>query len=148
MQAITAILTFVTMITALQIPTPMTPPSTNQPLQISSPTAPATPIIPYSTAPARSDFVADVASAASAAPDPTPASNPTAEGTQILYNGEKFVQTTYWTCVPFPKETHCGWHAPILDTSSATTLSSHKGARRAVASIAAACILTGFILVL
>ncbi|KAI1808806.1 hypothetical protein F4811DRAFT_1310 [Daldinia bambusicola] len=33
--------------------------------------------------------------------------------------GQKFVQTTYWSCVTFPLETHCGWHEPILDAGAA-----------------------------
>ncbi|KAI1778491.1 hypothetical protein F4818DRAFT_302884 [Hypoxylon cercidicola] len=32
--------------------------------------------------------------------------------------GAKFVQTTYWSCVTFPLETHCGWHEPILDAGA------------------------------
>ncbi|KAI0179410.1 hypothetical protein GGR52DRAFT_305316 [Hypoxylon sp. FL1284] len=32
--------------------------------------------------------------------------------------GAKIVQTTYWSCVTFPLETHCGWHEPILDAST------------------------------
>ncbi|KAI1422910.1 hypothetical protein F5Y12DRAFT_568059 [Xylaria sp. FL1777] len=35
--------------------------------------------------------------------------------------GQKFIQTTYWACATFDKETHCGWHQPILDTSAANT---------------------------
>ncbi|KAI1140027.1 hypothetical protein F5Y05DRAFT_304258 [Hypoxylon sp. FL0543] len=31
---------------------------------------------------------------------------------------EKYVQTTYWSCVTFPLETHCGWHQPILDAGA------------------------------
>ncbi|KAI1394444.1 uncharacterized protein F4822DRAFT_47768 [Hypoxylon trugodes] len=30
----------------------------------------------------------------------------------------KYVQTTYWSCVEFPLETHCGWHEPILDAGA------------------------------
>ncbi|KAI5856197.1 hypothetical protein GGS23DRAFT_400266 [Durotheca rogersii] len=32
--------------------------------------------------------------------------------------GAKFVQTTYWKCVTFSLETHCGWHEPILDAGA------------------------------
>ncbi|KAI5925196.1 hypothetical protein F4810DRAFT_708999 [Camillea tinctor] len=29
--------------------------------------------------------------------------------------GQKYTQTTYYSCVTFPLETHCGWHEPILE---------------------------------
>ncbi|KAI2606284.1 uncharacterized protein GGS25DRAFT_523950 [Hypoxylon fragiforme] len=39
----------------------------------------------------------------------------------------KFVQTTYWSCVTWPSETHCGWHEPILDASNAARGVSDSG---------------------
>ncbi|GAP84694.1 hypothetical protein SAMD00023353_1102360 [Rosellinia necatrix] len=53
--------------------------------------------------------------------------------------GVKFVQTTYWTCVARPRETHCGWHEPILDTSAAAETRRADGAAALRASLIAAC---------
>ncbi|KAI0012590.1 hypothetical protein F4779DRAFT_614315 [Xylariaceae sp. FL0662B] len=41
--------------------------------------------------------------------------------------GAKFVQTTYWSCVTFPLETHCGWHEPILDAGAARMVGCDGG---------------------
>ncbi|KAI0411929.1 hypothetical protein F5X98DRAFT_356203 [Xylaria grammica] len=56
-----------------------------------------------------------------------------------LGDGQKFVQTTYWACATFPMETHCGWHEPILDASSAGARVKGGSAARigAVGAIAA-----------
>ncbi|KAI6090632.1 hypothetical protein F4821DRAFT_21357 [Hypoxylon rubiginosum] len=47
---------------------------------------------------------------------PSPEFNP--PGGNFHEIGAKFVQTTYWSCVTFPLETHCGWHEPILDAGA------------------------------
>ncbi|OTB10188.1 hypothetical protein K445DRAFT_258017 [Daldinia sp. EC12] len=41
--------------------------------------------------------------------------------------GVKYVQTTYWSCVTFPLETHCGWHEPILDAGAGGIRSGVSG---------------------
>ncbi|KAJ2979868.1 hypothetical protein NUW58_g7091 [Xylaria curta] len=43
----------------------------------------------------------------------------------IVADGRKFVQTTYWACETFPKETHCGWHEPILDALALINYNEH-----------------------
>lgn len=35
---------------------------------------------------------------------------------------ERFRQTTFWSCHTFARETHCGWHEPILDAGAAPRL--------------------------
>ncbi|CAJ2502170.1 Uu.00g095640.m01.CDS01 [Anthostomella pinea] len=50
--------------------------------------------------------------------------------------GQKFVQTTYWSCVTFPRETHCGWHQPILD-AGAERMGCHVGRRVVRAGVVA-----------
>ncbi|OTA77629.1 hypothetical protein M434DRAFT_44879, partial [Hypoxylon sp. CO27-5] len=41
-----------------------------------------------------------------------------APGANFHEMNAKYVQTTYWSCVTFPLETHCGWHQPILDAGA------------------------------
>lgn len=36
----------------------------------------------------------------------------------IVDDAQRFVQTTYTTCVTFPNSVHCGVHEPILDASN------------------------------
>ncbi|KAI0427794.1 hypothetical protein F5Y09DRAFT_20358 [Xylaria sp. FL1042] len=50
---------------------------------------------------------------------------------------QKFVQTTYWACETFAKETHCGWHEPILDTSAANMMIKGENVAFRAGSIAA-----------
>ncbi|KAI0836574.1 hypothetical protein F5Y06DRAFT_272828 [Hypoxylon sp. FL0890] len=47
---------------------------------------------------------------------PSPELNP--PGANFHEMDAKYVQTTYWSCVTFPLETHCGWHQPILDAGA------------------------------
>ncbi|KAI1129041.1 hypothetical protein F5Y10DRAFT_239077 [Nemania abortiva] len=88
-----------------------------------SPTLPTTASIAQaSTMPG--DSIYGTATGNAGNPEPTAAptfnlADPGAEP-QGVTNGIKFVQTTYWACETFPKETHCGWHMPILDTSAAS----------------------------
>ncbi|KAI1081529.1 hypothetical protein F5B20DRAFT_68405 [Whalleya microplaca] len=58
--------------------------------------------------------------------------------------GAKYVQTTYWSCVTFPLETHCGWHEPILDAGAARI--GCDGGRAALRAGVAAGIVGGFML--
>ncbi|KAI2621303.1 hypothetical protein GGS21DRAFT_494703 [Xylaria nigripes] len=67
---------------------------------------------------------------------------------EILAYGKESKQTTYYSCVAFVRETHCGWHASILDTSSATKLSSHRVDRRKIGGVTVACMITGLMLVM
>ncbi|KAI1371112.1 hypothetical protein F4677DRAFT_318486 [Hypoxylon crocopeplum] len=55
---------------------------------------------------------------ASTAPEITPSPEFDPPGGNFHEIGVKFVQTTYWSCVTFPLETHCGWHEPILDAGA------------------------------
>ncbi|OTB00974.1 hypothetical protein M426DRAFT_14954 [Hypoxylon sp. CI-4A] len=49
---------------------------------------------------------------------PSPELNPPGGNFHEIGGGLKYVQTTYWSCVTFPLETHCGWHEPILDAGA------------------------------
>ncbi|KAI8948852.1 hypothetical protein F4801DRAFT_436591 [Xylaria longipes] len=84
-------------------------------------------------------FVGVVQSSNVADPAPTeaPALNQASE--QIVDGGSKFVQTTFWACETFPLETHCGWHEPILDVSSAA-VAPHPRGLLVRAGVVAACI--------
>jgi len=55
-----------------------------------------------------------VANAAAPIITPAPGTDPDWNG-----GGAKFVQTTYYSCVTRGTYSHCGWHEPILDASSA-----------------------------
>ncbi|TGJ80015.1 hypothetical protein E0Z10_g8743 [Xylaria hypoxylon] len=76
------------------------------------------------------------------------ASNPetTAAPPLDLGDGQKFVQTTYWACATFPSETHCGWHEPILDASSAGM--KVRGGSVTRTGGVAACVIAALVLVL
>ncbi|KAI1336664.1 hypothetical protein F5Y15DRAFT_199104 [Xylariaceae sp. FL0016] len=49
-----------------------------------------------------------------------------------LTGGVKFVQTTYYSCVTWPRETHCGWHEPILDAGAGSVRPSLTALRAGV----------------
>ncbi|KAI0544408.1 hypothetical protein F4679DRAFT_38177 [Xylaria curta] len=71
--------------------------------------------------------------------DPAPTAAPALNTDDVIgQGGSKFVQTTFWACETFPKETHCGWHEPILDVSNAATAPYHRDAL-VRAGIVAAC---------
>ncbi|KAI1747819.1 hypothetical protein F4782DRAFT_519981 [Xylaria castorea] len=125
------------------VPSPTPPPAT---FIISAPTSPT------STAQAQTalsyGFVAVVESASTSDPAPTaaPALNTDDAGLTIIQGGSKFVQTTFWACETFPLETHCGWHEPILDVSSAATPHPRGVRVRAgvIAAFAVGVLLWGF----
>lgn len=53
-------------------------------------------------------------------PSPDPAADPEdGDDAGAAAAAERFVQTTYWSCVKAPgvATAHCGWHEPILDAS-------------------------------
>ncbi len=50
---------------------------------------------------------------------------------------EKFVQTTYYSCVTMGTYSHCGWHIPILDARAAPVRGEAMVALRAGAAVAA-----------
>ncbi|KAI1322145.1 hypothetical protein F5Y16DRAFT_53527 [Xylariaceae sp. FL0255] len=51
---------------------------------------------------------------------------------QLNNDDEKFVQTTYYSCVTFSHTyTHCGWHEPILDAGAADCFNARGVAVRA-----------------
>ncbi|KAI0454960.1 hypothetical protein F5B21DRAFT_217876 [Xylaria acuta] len=104
-------------------------------------TAPATFILspPTSTA-LPYGFVAIVESASTSDPAPTEAPALNQAGDQIVEGGSKFVQTTFWACETFPKETHCGWHEPILDVSNAAVAAPNPRGVLVRAGVVAACV--------
>ncbi|KAI0537273.1 hypothetical protein GGR58DRAFT_472423 [Xylaria digitata] len=79
---------------------------------------------------------------------PAQASNPEITAAPPLEpgDGQKFIQTTYWACATLGLETHCGWHEPILDVSSAGTRVS--GGSGALMGGVAACVAAALVLVL
>jgi hypothetical protein len=48
----------------------------------------------------------------------------------LVEDQQKFIQTTYWSCVAFARETHCGWHEPILDASSSAARTNRDPNKR------------------
>lgn len=60
--------------------------------------------------------------------------------------GAKFVQTTYWSCVTFPLETHCGWHEPILDAGVGRVGCEGNGQAALRAGIVAGVVAGGLVL--
>jgi hypothetical protein len=67
-------------------------------------------------------------------------------GFHILEGGQKFVQTTYWSCVPLPAETHCGWHEPILAVSGARTSYGREEGMVIRVGLVVACVIAGLVL--
>ncbi|CAK7212727.1 hypothetical protein SCUCBS95973_001561 [Sporothrix curviconia] len=73
------------------------------------------------------------------APAPAPPAASITQAPQATRKGQadKFVQTTYYSCVTMGTYTHCGWHEPILDAStSAASGSSSQWSRPAVLCLA------------
>ncbi|KAI3326382.1 hypothetical protein HD806DRAFT_487090 [Xylariaceae sp. AK1471] len=64
----------------------------------------------------------------------------------ILEGGRKFIQTTYWSCVALPSETHCGWHEPILETSAARTSYGREERIAIRAGFVVACVVAGLVI--
>ncbi|KAI2625120.1 hypothetical protein GGR54DRAFT_594971 [Hypoxylon sp. NC1633] len=60
--------------------------------------------------------------------------------------GAKFKQTTYWSCVTFPLETHCGWHEPILDAGAGRVGCGGGGEAALRAGIVAGVVAGGLVL--
>ncbi|KAI0857362.1 hypothetical protein F4860DRAFT_517946 [Xylaria cubensis] len=83
-------------------------------------------------------FVGVIESASTGDPVPTAAPALNTDDV-IVQGGSKFVQTTFWACETFAKETHCGWHEPILDVSSAAVGPHPRGTLVRV-GVAAACV--------
>ncbi|TRX93489.1 hypothetical protein FHL15_005764 [Xylaria flabelliformis] len=83
-------------------------------------------------------FVGVIESASTSDPEPTAAPALNTDDV-IVQGGSKFVQTTFWACETFAKETHCGWHEPILDVSSAA-VASHPRSVLVRAGVVAACV--------
>ncbi|KAI1400561.1 hypothetical protein F4819DRAFT_365307 [Hypoxylon fuscum] len=77
---------------------------------------------------------------------PSPEFDPPGGNFHEIGGGAKFVQTTYWSCVTFPLETHCGWHEPILDAGAAR-LGCEGGGRAAIrAGVVAGVVAGGLVL--
>ena len=93
----------------------------NMSSQLSKPSS-----LPASTTPA-TFFIETSRSREPPSSTPTKAANVSAPATSITQApnvtrkgglAEKFVQTTYYSCVTLGTYTHCGWHEPILDAST------------------------------
>ncbi|KAI1451807.1 hypothetical protein F4805DRAFT_70900 [Annulohypoxylon moriforme] len=65
-----------------------------------------------------SDVPTSISTASAGSPEITPSPELDPPGANFHEMGAKYVQTTYWSCVTFPLETHCGWHQPILDAGA------------------------------
>ncbi|KAI2638656.1 hypothetical protein GGS26DRAFT_353106 [Hypomontagnella submonticulosa] len=70
----------------------------------------------------------------------------TPPGANFHEMGAKFVQTTYWSCVTFPLETHCGWHEPILDAGAGRIGCDGDGRAALRAGIVAGVVAGGLVL--
>ncbi|KAI0018697.1 hypothetical protein F4780DRAFT_781076 [Xylariomycetidae sp. FL0641] len=79
------------------------------------------------------------------APTITAAPDPDTAADVNVNEEEKFVQTTYWSCVAFARETHCGWHEPILDTSDGGDRGWGAGGRIAAKAGAVAGLVGGLV---
>lgn len=87
------------------------------------------------------------------APEITPGPDPAAEPEDgddagAAAAAERFVQTTYWSCVKAPgvATAHCGWHEPILDASmpsAATRVWGGCGSVALVGAVAVSFLLLG-----
>ncbi|KAI1434213.1 hypothetical protein GGR50DRAFT_664019 [Xylaria sp. CBS 124048] len=159
--ALLSVTILTTTTTALQIRTPMTltttqayqtpspkPPLSSRPMYQTFPIPPTSAnysIIPSSSL-VRNSTLHSTTLTPTPTPTPTPVSDPYAyEAGQHGKGGEKLViQTTFWSCVPLPEETHCGWHVPIIEISSAPRQAMMS---LTVFSVGMVCILTGFLLV-
>ncbi|KAI0106574.1 hypothetical protein F4776DRAFT_436784 [Hypoxylon sp. NC0597] len=75
---------------------------------------------------------------------PSPELNP--PGANFHEMNAKYVQTTYWSCVTFPLETHCGWHQPILDAGAGRIGCEGRGQAALRAGVVAGVIAGGLVL--
>lgn len=82
----------------------------------------------------------------SKAPQITPSPEFDPPGGNFHEIGAKFVQTTYWSCVTFPLETHCGWHEPILDAGAGRIRCDGDGQAALRAGIVAGVVAGGLML--
>ncbi|KAI1098374.1 hypothetical protein F4804DRAFT_324930 [Jackrogersella minutella] len=84
----------------------------------------------------------------SPAPASGPMTTPSPPGGNFHEIGVKYVQTTYWSCVAFPLETHCGWHQPILDAGAGGGVRCEGGGARAAlrAGVVAGVVAGGLVL--
>ncbi|KAI1088738.1 hypothetical protein F5B19DRAFT_407682 [Rostrohypoxylon terebratum] len=98
--------------------------SSSTPLSQSSESSPCDPQVQSSAAAetrcsaVSSSTPTSVSTASAGSPEITPSPEFSPPGGNFHEIGAKYVQTTYWSCVTFPLETHCGWHQPILDAGA------------------------------
>ncbi|KAI1653843.1 hypothetical protein F4813DRAFT_241312 [Daldinia decipiens] len=79
-------------------------------------------------------------------PEITPSPELPPPGANFHEIGVKYVQTTYYSCVTFPLETHCGWHEPILDAGASGIRCEGSGQVALRAGVVAGIVAGGLIL--
>ncbi|KAI0095387.1 hypothetical protein F4814DRAFT_186893 [Daldinia grandis] len=79
-------------------------------------------------------------------PEITPSPELPPPGANFHEMGVKYVQTTYYSCVTFPLETHCGWHEPILDAGANGVRCEGSGQAALRAGVVAGIVAGGLVL--
>ncbi|KAI0853061.1 hypothetical protein F5Y00DRAFT_225259 [Daldinia vernicosa] len=79
-------------------------------------------------------------------PEITPSPELPPPGANFHEIGVKYVQTTYYSCVTFPLETHCGWHEPILDAGASGMRCEGSGQAALRAGVVAGIVAGGLVL--
>ncbi|KAI1407115.1 hypothetical protein F5Y13DRAFT_135162 [Hypoxylon sp. FL1857] len=112
-----------------------------------------------STQPTGSGVAAEIRNTVCLLDEPTSSSTTAASNPKITPSPElsppganfhemdaKYVQTTYWSCVTFPLETHCGWHQPILDAGAGRKGCEGSGQAALRAGVVAGVVAGGLVL--
>ncbi|KAI0879926.1 uncharacterized protein GGS22DRAFT_102185 [Annulohypoxylon maeteangense] len=93
-----------------------------------------------------SNVPTSISTASAGSPEITPSPESDSPGANFHEMGVKYVQTTYWSCVTFPLETHCGWHQPILDAGAGRIRCEGSGQAALRAGIVAGVVAGGLAL--
>ncbi|KAI2465408.1 hypothetical protein F4781DRAFT_27068 [Annulohypoxylon bovei var. microspora] len=93
-----------------------------------------------------SDAPTSISTANAGNPEITPSPELDPPGGNFHEMGAKYVQTTYWSCVTFPLETHCGWHQPILDAGAGRIQCEGSGRAALRAGVVAGVVAGGLVL--
>ncbi|KAI1443594.1 hypothetical protein F5Y02DRAFT_199910 [Annulohypoxylon stygium] len=126
--------------------------SSSTPLSQASESSPCAPQAQSSTAAETrcsalpSDTPTSISTASAGNPEITPSPELDLPGGNFHEIGAKYVQTTYWSCVTFPLETHCGWHQPILDAGAGRMRCEGSGQAALRAGIVAGVVAGGLAL--
>ncbi|KAI8965224.1 hypothetical protein F5Y11DRAFT_22256 [Daldinia sp. FL1419] len=97
--------------------------------------------------PTSTSISAPASSGAPSGPEITASPELPPPGANFHEIGLKYVQTTYYSCVTFPLETHCGWHEPILDAGASGMRCDGSGQAALRAGVVAGIVAGGLALV-